>query len=98
MTMYLYGYKSTPEAEQPRDPHRPWDNVDVCYTPDPQYTWPLEWATIHCKEINGMRAHVGEHYCQFEVEEVQEGKFAIVCKTHPLPVNHGTVPSQSPQL
>jgi hypothetical protein len=32
-----------------------------------------------------MRVRVGNHYCQLEVEQVGEEKFAVVCNDHPEP-------------
>jgi hypothetical protein len=30
-----------------------------------------------------MNVRVGQHYCKLEVEELPDGKFAIVCNDHP---------------
>jgi hypothetical protein len=30
-----------------------------------------------------MAIHVGPHQCEFAVEALQDGQFAIICTTHP---------------
>jgi hypothetical protein len=42
-------------------------------------------AKAECAILNSLGIQVGQHHCQFEVEEVKIGIFAIVCKGHPGP-------------
>jgi hypothetical protein len=80
MNVRGYDQERVPETAEPSLP-----TVLVDFRPSPdEWTMSLiEDAQSRCRELNGFRVHIGLHYCQFEVEEVQPGKFAIVCKSHP---------------
>jgi hypothetical protein len=92
MTVYVVGYRPRKLGEivqgQQLRPSDPPDSV-VAYSRVPG-SWVIgdfELANTECRILSGMHVNVGLHYCQFEVETLAEGKFAIACKSHPeLPV------------
>jgi hypothetical protein len=48
----------------------------------------LPVAQRECEILQGLRVRVGyHHHCEFSVEELPEGEFAIVCLTHPDPLS-----------
>jgi hypothetical protein len=84
MKIYVVGYQQRKVDEPLRDPLRPWENVDVQFSPD-RGDWLMgsEYEALRELELlNSMRVHVNEHACQFEIEE-EDGTFAIICRTHP---------------
>ena len=44
-----------------------------------------EDADLQCARLNRMQVHVGQHSCEFEVEELDGGEFALACINHPGP-------------
>jgi hydrogenase maturation factor len=57
---------------------------DVDYSSLPVWVFETyEAAWMNCGMINTISVHVGQHYCQFDVEKLDENKFAIVCESHP---------------
>ena len=79
MKAYVADYK--PEENVPEQNPTPYD---IKYSKQP--VWTMEFvrqAESQCNDLNSMRAHIGQHYCKFSVEELPEGKFAIVCLTQP---------------
>ncbi len=86
MKRYVYGYWTRDEKE-PRSPRAPFERdepTDVGYAATPE--WRIETrevADYQCSKLRQMRVHVGEHYCEFEVEKLSEGDFAVVCASHP---------------
>ena len=40
-------------------------------------------ADLHSGCLRSLGIHVGDHHCNFAVEELNGGEFAIVCPTHP---------------
>lgn len=76
-----------PEYKEPTQSGRPIpseDTYDIFYNVGPH--WTFAWKELAESELSilqGMRVHVGHHYCQLEVEQVGEEKFAIVCNDHP---------------
>ena len=89
MNVYVLGYRPRKDEEKLPEPttkrrefEPPETVVGYCTTPE----WVIgapELADAECRILNGMIVHVGRHYCQFEVEKLDEDKFAIVCKSHP---------------
>ena len=89
MTVYVAGYRprekgdKLPERASNRPEFQSPESV-VGYSRTPEWViWASELADVECQILNGMRVHVGQHYCQFEVEKLEENQFAIVCKLHP---------------
>jgi hypothetical protein len=86
MTVYVAGYRLKPREEEPANSQRfakP-PEYQIHYSEKPEcITGALEFADKHCDFLNAMRVRIGQHYCQFEVEKLDEDKFAIVCKSHP---------------
>jgi hypothetical protein len=85
MKVYVRGYDEIPEEkrQRPRYPFEPVDTVWVEYSDIAEWKTTLNDVTWRCKELNGMRVHLGSHYCEFSVEELTDGEFAIVCLHHP---------------
>jgi hypothetical protein len=86
MKVYVLGY-DTREDHTPPPPPRPFtrlENIDVGYSGTP--AWKMESlyeAEVELATLRRMDVHVGSHYCQFEVEALSEGAFALVCTNHP---------------
>jgi hypothetical protein len=89
MGTYVLGYQ--PKPEQELDPAKPgvYDRVnprdiEVQFSDKPEWTFgALEFAEAQFGLLNSIRVHVGQHYCKFEVENLGEDRFTIVCKSHP---------------
>jgi hypothetical protein len=79
--MYIVGWKDRPQI----DPLRPWEKFDVFYCPKPKLEFTYEWATKHLSWLQAEKVHVGEHFCELNVECVGDGKYAIACDNHPKP-------------
>jgi hypothetical protein len=89
MSVYVLGYRTRKEAdilpesaikrqefEQPA--------TVVAYSTTPEWVIEvLEEAIMHCRNLNQINVHIGQHYCQFEIEKIDEDKYAIFCKSHP---------------
>jgi hypothetical protein len=96
MKVYVRGYrqKDADKVQPPKRPFEPVEDVEV------QYCNELDWkiafrelAESELRILTGMRVHVGLHYCEFAVEELPEGEFAIICPSHPeLPPSQGMTP------
>lgn len=87
MKVYVRGYKPKAEEEKSDEEKRHFFApaeilVDYSDVPDDWITTLFD-AEFHCQELNRSRVHVGTHYCVFSVEELSDGKSAIVCLTHP---------------
>jgi hypothetical protein len=86
MKVYVRGYRPKDEDKIP-PPKRPFDlveNVDVQFSEAPEWKIDLrELAESELRILTGMHVHVGQHYCEFAVEDLPEGEFAIVCPAHP---------------
>jgi hypothetical protein len=51
---------------------------------DPLWKLPAkELADVELLILERMGVSVGQHFCQFSVEELPEGEFALVCRNHP---------------
>jgi hypothetical protein len=88
MKRYVLGYrqKDDDKIEPPIRPFYPVENVDVQYCDGPDWKMPYrEHAEMELRILAAMRVHVGPHYCEFSLEELPEGEFAIVCLSHPEP-------------
>lgn len=88
MKRYVLGYRQKDEdkIEPPKRPFEPVENVDVQYSEGPEWKMPFrEYAETELRILVGMRVHVGPHYCEFSLEELPEGEFAIACLSHPEP-------------
>ncbi len=85
MSVYVLGCRYKPKAKDAAyqgTATQPGHEVE--YSGKPEWVFDVhEAAGMHCEMLNGMRVHVGQHCCQFEVEEFEPGKFAIVCNSHP---------------
>jgi hypothetical protein len=82
MKIYVLGYKSKPEERL--DPKRPWENIDIWYSKEPEWTMDYrEEAVREFEMLTKMRPHVQEHFCDLELEELPDSKFSIFCKDHP---------------
>lgn len=90
MTVYVTGYRLEPREEEPATTQEPKQRLtkppeyEIHYSEKPEYVAAaLEFADKHCDFLNAMQVRVGQHYCQFEVEKLDEDKFAVVCRSHP---------------
>ena len=91
MKTYVLGYrpkpiedKATEETERPKRIEVQFPEYEIHYSDRPEWRLgALELAEADCRLLNSMQVHVGPHYCQFEIEELEPGLFAIVCKSHP---------------
>jgi hypothetical protein len=87
MKIYLVGYEIKPEfkvAQRSGETIPNDDTHDIFYNEKPLWTFPYkEFAETELRIMLPMRVHVGSHYCQLEVKQVAEDKYAIVCNDHP---------------
>jgi hypothetical protein len=84
MKVYVVRYWPRPQDEPPVVPQKPCEKIAILFSAK-RGDWLLasrEWAQRQIDRLVSFRVHVGEHYCQFELEE-EAGTFAIVCKEHP---------------
>lgn len=93
MKVYVLGYRTkTPEQiETERRQLPPFahiENIEVQYSPTPDWRMPAYEADYQCNELRGMHVHVGQHICDFAIEELPEGDNAIMCAAHPDFVSH----------
>jgi hypothetical protein len=57
---------------------------EIFYTTQPEWKITTLWyAETKCGILHGLRCGVGSHLCQFSVEELDSGRYAIVCESHP---------------
>lgn len=83
MKAYVLGYRPK-ESDPAKIPPGPTTENEVMYSREPEWIMPLvREAENECQVLHNMRTRVGEHYCQFSVEEQPKGGFAIVCLSHP---------------
>ena len=85
MKVYVLGYHTREDSSvpPPRAFARP-ENVDVQYSGTPAWKMAsLYEAEAELAALRRMDVRVGSHYCQFEVEPLSEGAFALVCTNHP---------------
>jgi len=99
MKVYVRGYGPL-RKEEISPQRRPFDpiqdhGVEYRATPDDWKMSTRDEAEMHCQDLNRMQVHVGPHYCEFSVEELPEGDFAIVCLSHPeLPATRSPKPEK----
>jgi hypothetical protein len=85
--VYVSWYGPLPK-DQILPPTRPFEQVEktgVQYCAEP--TWTLHdrpSAEVECATLRNAGIHIGAHYCDFAVESLENGAFAIVCLTHPV--------------
>jgi hypothetical protein len=86
MKMYVHGYwpRGT-ESEPQKRPFAHIENTEVAFSVAPAWkiaTLPV--AQRECEILQGLHVRVGYHHsCEFSVEELPEGEFAIVCFSQP---------------
>ena len=79
-----YQQKDRDKVQPPKRPFDPIEDVDVQYCTEPDWKITLrELAEPELRILRDMRVHVGSHYCEFSIEELLDGAFAIVCLSHP---------------
>jgi hypothetical protein len=79
--MKVYVADWNPEENAPEQNPTPYV---IKYSEQPVWTMEsVPQAEFQCNCLNSKRVHIGQHYCKFSVEDLPEGKFAIVCLTHP---------------
>jgi hypothetical protein len=86
MKVYVRGYrqKDADEAQPPKLLFERAEDVEVQYCKEPDWRIAFrELAESELRILTDMRVHVGLHYCEFAVEELPEGEFAIICPSHP---------------
>jgi hypothetical protein len=86
MKVYVRGYqqKDADKVQPPRRPFERVEDVEVEYCKEPDWRIAFrELAESELKILTDMCVHVGSHYCEFAVEELPEGEFAIICPSHP---------------
>lgn len=86
MKAYVAGYREK-EKEEDKEKGRKIASrteIEVGYSKEPKWTVASrEEANYQCRTLRGVDVHVGPHYCEFSVEELPNGEFAIVCLSHP---------------
>lgn len=86
--VYVTGYRplEDPEIVPPKRPSEPLENIGVGHSLDSGW-WSISSrveAETECSKLRGWKIHVGAHYCDFAVESLEDGKFAIICLSHPV--------------
>lgn len=68
----------------PLRPFDPVENYEVGYCAEPEWSFPdRQIAEVECAALRRMNVHIGAHFCDFAVESLENGAFAIVCLSHP---------------
>jgi len=84
---YVQGYDSLHEARRAKDADgesiTEWI-IGYSTAPDWRFSTRGE-AEVALSDLNEKQFHVGLHYCEFAIQELPEGDFAIACITHPMP-------------
>jgi hypothetical protein len=86
MTVYVrgYGQKEAKEVQPPTRHFQPKEDYWVQYSDHPDWRIAVrEIAESDLRILTSMRVRVGDHYCDFAIEELPEGGFAIICPAHP---------------
>ena len=87
MKVYVLRYGPTAKqetGERQKSPSDRLENTEVEYSREPVWRMPsLRLAKGERDLLCEMQVHVGPHYCEFSVEELPEGDFALVCLSHP---------------
>jgi hypothetical protein len=62
------------------------EKIEVSYSQQPSWKISaLESAQAELRILQGLAVHVGLHRCEFSIEELPDGEFAIVCLAHENP-------------
>jgi hypothetical protein len=56
---------------------------EVFYSKEPRWKMRRSEAEAECTTLRNIAVRVGVHVCDFTVEELTTGEFAIVCSSHP---------------
>jgi hypothetical protein len=65
------------------------EEVEVSYSQQP--SWRIssrDSAQAEIRILEELAVHVGLHRCEFSIEELHDGKFAIVCLAHENSLTH----------
>lgn len=82
MKAYVLGYKE--KEKKPEERFVPPTEVHVQYSKEPEWIMRfVQEAESECLTLNKLRVHVGEHSCEFSIEELPKGGFVVVCASHP---------------
>jgi hypothetical protein len=86
--VYVTGYRSLEEHEivWPKRPFERVEDTGVGHSLDPNW-WPISErseAEAECAKLRGFGIHIGTHFCDFAVESLDNGTFAILCLSHPV--------------
>lgn len=90
MKAYVLGYRPMTEEELKPDSGASWRGSGpmpastlVAYSDKPEWVIPSgDEAEMECKTLNRLNVHVGTHLCNFSVEELPSGEFAVICADH----------------
>lgn len=83
MKVYVDGYKPKKKVIEGKQ-FDSYPEHEVFYSKEPRWTMDRDTAESEFKIMNNLfRFHVGTHYCNFTVEALADGQFAIVCLSHP---------------
>ena len=96
MKVYVLGYQQRDEdkVQPPKRPFDPIDAVDVQFCKEPVWMIPYrELAESELRILQDVRVRVGPHYCELSIEEFPDGRFGIVCASHPSLVSREPVSS-----
>jgi hypothetical protein len=69
MKVSVVGYRTRKEDEPPIHPRKPWENIDVWFSPH-RGDWLMDYKELAQRELDllaSRRVHVNEHYCQLEL-------------------------------
>jgi len=87
MKVYVRGFRTKTEdeiaEERKRAPFSVIEPLIIAYEEAPDgLIISSRWeAECFCRELLGV--HVGDHYCQFSIDELANERFAIACLSHP---------------
>jgi hypothetical protein len=82
MKAYVLNYRA--KEKKPEERFQPPTDVEVRYSKEPDWVMRLvQEAESECLILNKLRVHVGEHLCEFSIEELPKGGFVVVCLSHP---------------
>ena len=86
MKVYVRGYrqKNADEVHPHKRPFERVEDIEVQYSNEPDWKIAFrELAESELRILTDMRVHVGLYNCEFAVEDLPEGEFAIICPSHP---------------
>jgi hypothetical protein len=87
MKAYVTYYGPEPKASEEETEKEKEDRLArpcvVQFHKTPLWTLPAkDLADVEVTNLQWQRVFVGQHFCRFSVEELPEGKFAVVCLDH----------------